>query len=157
MGQESIKIGYVNVQRVVNSSSSGKLAKENFQAEVKKVESNLLKTKKELELLESDFKRKSLLLNEKEKKNLQRNLQKRIRDYQMTMRDKQEELREREREMTTAFLKTVHSIVVQLGKAENFSFIMQKEQFMYSNNSMDLTDKIIKLVDIQSKNRLNKK
>ena len=157
LGQEPIKIGYVDVQRVGNSSNSGRLAKEKFQAEVKRVEAGLRKKEKELERMKSDLEKKALLLNEKERRNLERDYQRRVRSYQIKMRDHQEELREREKESVMRVLKGIHQVVLELGKKEKFSFIMSKAQLLYADQTVDLTDRVIKLINSRIENRVKKK
>jgi outer membrane protein len=157
LGQEPIKIGYVDVQRVGSSSNAGRIAKEKFQVEVKRVETGLLKKKKELERMKSDIEKKSLLMNELERRNLKRDYQRSVRSYQIKMRDYQEELRERENEIVALVLKDIQQVVVELGRKEKFSFIMQKEQFIYADQTVDLTDRVIKLVNSRTENRVKKK
>ncbi|MGH7830570.1 MAG: OmpH family outer membrane protein, partial [Candidatus Binatia bacterium] len=41
--QDKIKIGFIDIQRAISESQSGKKAREKFQAEVKKAEGGLLK------------------------------------------------------------------------------------------------------------------
>jgi Skp family chaperone for outer membrane proteins len=51
--QEKIKIGYIDLQRAISESDAGKKAKDNFQSDVKRVESDLLKEKQEIERIEN--------------------------------------------------------------------------------------------------------
>ena len=49
--QERIKIGFIDVQRVISESQAGKKAKERFQAQIKKAEADAAKQKQDLERL----------------------------------------------------------------------------------------------------------
>ena len=53
--QERMKIGYIDVQRVIAESQSGKRAKERFQVQVKKAEADVQKERQDLERLKSDL------------------------------------------------------------------------------------------------------
>ena len=75
--QERMKIGYIDVQRVIAESQSGKRAKDRFQAQVKKAEADVQKERQEVERLKSDLDKKGPLLKEEERRNMEADLQKR--------------------------------------------------------------------------------
>jgi Skp family chaperone for outer membrane proteins len=62
--QERVKIGFIDLQRAIMESASGKKAKARFEAQVKKAESDLLKEKQELERLKADLDKKGPLLKD---------------------------------------------------------------------------------------------
>ena len=49
--QEKIKIGYIDIQKVISESQAGKRARDRFQAQVKKAESDIIKERQEIERL----------------------------------------------------------------------------------------------------------
>jgi Skp family chaperone for outer membrane proteins len=64
--QDKVKIGFIDIQRAISESQSGKRAKERFQAQVKKAEADLLKEKAEIERLKTDLDKKGPLLKDEE-------------------------------------------------------------------------------------------
>ena len=146
-GQQNFKVGYIDIQAAISESQAGKAAKENFQAEVKKIEAGLLKEKEELERLKTSIDRKGLLLKEEERKNLEREFQRRYRNYQRTMQDHQQDLREREKEMTAKILNELQEITVTLGQTENYTLILSRDEVLYANPGADLTGKVVQLYD----------
>ncbi|MBI2987246.1 MAG: OmpH family outer membrane protein [Deltaproteobacteria bacterium] len=143
--QETLKIGVVDIQRVISESEAGKAAKEKFQSQVKKVEANLLKEKQEVEKLKGDLDRKSALLKEEDRRNLEKEIQRRERGYLLSARDSQEELRQREGEMTAEVFKDIVKIVGDVGKGEKFSLIVERSQIPYSDDAIDITKKVVDL------------
>lgn len=143
--QEKVRIGYIDLQRAINESQAGKKAKERFEAEVKRVEADLLKERQEVERLKSDFDKRNSLLKEEERRNLEKDFQRRYLGYQRTMRDYQEELRQKEGEMTTEILKDLEKIVTEVGKTEKFTLIFERAQLLYSDQGIDITNKVIEL------------
>ena len=141
--QEKLKIGVVDVRRVLSESQSGKTAYEKFRTQVKKVEADLLKEKQEVEKLKSDFDKKSPLMNEEDRRNLEKEIQKRERGYVLSTRDFEQELRQREGEMTDAILKDIGKIVDEMGKAEKFSLILERSQVPYRDDAIDVTKRVI--------------
>lgn len=143
--QEKVKIGFIDIQKAITTSEAGKRAKEKFAAQLKKAEEDLLKEKQGVERMKSDLEKKGLLLKEEERRNLEREFQRRYMGYQRSTRDFQEELRQREGEMTAEILKDLEGIVTGIGKKEKFTLILERSQFLYSDQGIDITDKVIEL------------
>jgi len=146
-GQEKMKIGFVDLEKAIQSSKAGKNTKTKFQAQVKKIEANLLKEKAGLEKFRADAEKKGLLLKEGEKRNLEREFQRKLRDYQVRMRDSQEELRQREREAMDNILKEIANVVSEVGKKEKFTLILTRSQMLYVDQGVDITKKVVDLYD----------
>ena len=151
--QDRVKIGFIDVQRAINESQAGKRARDKFQAQVKKAETDLLKEKQELERLKSEFDKKSPLLKEDERRNMEVDLQKRVVNYQRAMGDQQQELKQKEGEMTGDILKELEKIVTEVGKAEKFTIILEKSQILYSDQATDITSKVIEAFNSRSKSK----
>ena len=143
--QEKLKIGVVDIQRVISESQAGKAAKDKFQTQVKKIEADLLREKQTVEKMKSDFEKKSALMNEEDRRNQEKEIQKRERGYVLGMRDSEQELRQREGEMTSEIFKGIVKIVGEMGKGEKFSVIFERSQVPYSDDAIDVTKKIIEL------------
>ncbi len=141
--QERMKIGYIDVQRVIAESQSGKRAKERFQAQVKKAEADVQKERQDLERLKSDLDKKGPLLKEEERRSMEADLQKRSVVLQRTMNDYQQDLRQKESEIMSDILKEVEQIVNEVGKAEKFTLIFERSQIIYSDQGIDITSKVI--------------
>jgi outer membrane protein len=141
--QERVKIGFIDVQRAISESQAGKRAKEKFQAQIKKAEGDLLKEKSELERLKADLDKKGPLLKDEERRNLEAELQRRYTNYQRGMTDQQQDLRQKESEMTADILKQLEKIVNEVGKAEKFTLILERSQVLYSDQGIDITNRVI--------------
>ncbi len=141
--QERLKIGFIDVQRVIAESNAGKRAKDRFQAQIKKVEADLLKERQDLERLKGDIDKKGPLLKEEERRNLEADFQKRSVNLQRSMGDYQEELRQKEGAMMSELLKELEGVVADFGKAEKFTIILERSQILYSDQGTDVTQKVI--------------
>lgn len=145
--QEGVKIGFVDLDRALNESRAGRSALEKLQANVKETESSLLKEKQELERLRSDIDKKGLLLREEERRNLEMEFQRRVRNYQRGMRDSQEELNQRKNELMADILKGLEKVVTEIGKKEKFTLILERSQVLYTDQGVDITDTVLKRYD----------
>ena len=144
-GQEKMKIGIVDIETAIKNSNAGKSAKARFETQIKKVEASLMKEKNGLEKFKADAEKKGLLLKEGEKMNLEREFQRRLRDYQVRMRDSQEELRARERQVMNNILKQIAGVVSEVGKKEKFTLILTRNQMLYVDQGVDITQKVIEI------------
>ena len=149
--QDRVKIGFIDVQRAISESQAGKRAKDRFQAQVKKAEGDMLKEKSELERLKNDLDKKGPLMKEEERRNLEADLQKRYVAYQRTAGDYQQELRQKESEMMGDILKELEQIVNEVGKAEKFTLILERSQILYSDQGIDITNKVIEVYNSRTK------
>ena len=149
--QDRVKIGFIDIQRAISDSNAGKRAKERFQAQVKKAEAELLKEKNELERLKADLDKKGPLMKEEERRNLEGDLQRRYVNYQRTMTDQQQELRQKEGALTGDILKELEKIVNEIGKSDKFTLILERNQILYSDQGIDVTNKVIEVFNSRNK------
>ena len=149
--QDRVKIGFIDIQRAISDSNAGKRAKERFQAQVKKAEAELLKEKTELERLKADLDKKGPLMKEEERRNLEADLQRRYVNYQRTMTDQQQELRQKEGALTGDILKELEKIVNEIGKSDKFTLILERNQILYSDQGIDVTNKVIEVFNSRNK------
>jgi outer membrane protein len=147
---QQIKVGLIDVQKVLSESNAGKKARENFQVQVKKAEGNLLRQKQELEKLKADMDKRGPLLKEDDRKNLEKELQRKYVAYQQDMRDSQEELQQKERAMTAEILKELETVVTEVGKGEKFTLILERSQLLYGDQAVDITNKVVELYNSRS-------
>jgi outer membrane protein len=141
--QERIKIGFVDIQRVISESQAGKRARERFQAQVKKAESDVIKERQDLERMKAELDKKGPLLRDEERRNLEADLQKRSVNLQRAMSDHQQELQAKNNAMMSEILKELEKIVTEVGKAEKFTLILERSQILYSDQGIDITSKVI--------------
>jgi outer membrane protein len=149
--QEKIKIGYIDIQKVISESQAGKRARDRFQAQVKKAEADILKERQDIERLKSDLEKKGPLLKDEERRNIEIDLQKRSVNLQRSMSDHQQELQVKNNEMMSDILKELEKIVNEVGRAEKFTLILERSQILYSDQGIDITSKVIETYNTRAK------
>jgi len=149
--QEKVKIGYIDIQRVISESQAGKRARDRFQAQVKKAEGDILKERQDIERLKSDLDKKGPLLKDEERRNLEADLQKRSVILQRSMSDHQQDLQVKNNEMMSEILKELEKIVNEVGKAEKFTLILERSQILYSDQGIDITSKVVETYNSRAK------
>jgi outer membrane protein len=149
--QERIKIGFIDIQRIIAESQAGKKAKDRFQAQVKKAEADVQKERQDLERLKGDLDKKGPLLKEEERRNLEADFQKRSVSLQRTMGDYQQDLQRKNNEMMAEILKELEQVVTEIGKAEKFTLILERSQILYSDQATDITSRVIEVYNSRVK------
>ena len=151
LAQERIKIGFIDIQRIIAESQAGKKAKDRFQAQVKKAEADVQKERQDLERLKGDLDKKGPLLKEEERRNLEADFQKRSVSLQRTMGDYQQDLQRKNNEMMAEILKELEQVVTEVGKAEKFTLILERSQILYSDQATDITSRVIEVYNSRVK------
>jgi len=151
--QERVRIGFVDIQRVIAESAAGKRAKDRFQAQIKKAEADVIKERQDLERIRSDLDKKGPLLKDEERRNMEADFQKRSVNLQRTMGDYQQDLRQKENEMMSDILKELEGVVSDVGKTEKFTVILERSQILYSDQGTDITNKIIEAYNSRAKSK----
>lgn len=147
--QERIKIGYIDLRKAVEESDAGKRAKEKLQAEAKKAEAEMVKERQQLEQMQGELEKKGRLLKEEELRNLEREFQRRRVGYERRMQEWQLDLRQRNEEMASEIARDLVKVVAEVGKTEQFTLILERSNILYSDQGIDITDKVMGLYNRQ--------
>ncbi len=153
-----MKVGIVDLMKVLNESDSGKKAKSDLEALIKSKQSVLDEKGKEIEKLKADLEKQSSVLSADAKKSKEENLEKLMREYQRLVADSQNEVKKRERELTGDILKEIRVIVDKMGEESGYTIILENADGLglYSKKDINLTDAVIKKYNESSKAK-NKK
>jgi outer membrane protein len=146
---EEYKLGYVDIQKVVAESSAGKEATDQFRKEAEKLKDDILHEKEEIEKLDQVLQKQSMMLSDSARRDKEKDLLRRQRDYERMVKDSKTELQIREAELTNDILEEIIPIVQDYGKKNGFDIVFEKSQriLLYTDSSLDLTDKIIAIYD----------
>jgi outer membrane protein len=149
---DSMKLGYVDLQKALNLSAAGKAAKDKMKAKFKNYETDVQKKQEELKKLKEDLEKQAMLLSAEARAVKERDYQQKVKDYQRLTKDIQEELQQTDAEFTRKILEEIFKVVQQIGKQEGYSIILEKTEssILYANEGIDMTDRVIQAFDKQS-------
>ena len=147
------KIGYVDLQKALNMSSEGKAAKEKIKTQVQGYDAEVQQLQEELQKMKQDLEKQAMLLSEEARNSKERDYQQKVKDYQRFTKDIQEELQQTDADLTRKILEDILKVVVKLGKTESYTLILEKTEssIVYADESIDITDKVIKQFDDEYK------
>lgn len=155
--QEKLKIGYIDLRKAIQESQAGKKAKDKFQAEVKRAETEMAKERQQLEQMQGDLEKKARLLKEEELRNLEREFQRRRAGYERARQEWQVELRQRDEEMASQIARDLEKVAAEVGKNEQFTLILERGNILYSDQAIDITDKVVELYNRQGTGKTSPK
>jgi outer membrane protein len=147
--QGAPKIAYVDLQRALNESDAGKKAKEEFKVQVDKLQAQLKKQKDEIDNLKDQLEKKSLVMKEEERSNLEEEYRKKLRDFERNYKDSQADLQKKDNELTGAIIRDLQDVIRSYGERENYTLILEagSTAVLYGAKSADVTDAIIREYD----------
>jgi len=150
-GASEYKIAFVDLQEALNLCKAGQDAKEDFAKKVGKAEEKLSSQQEELKRLKEILEKQSTMLSEEARKQKERDYQTRIRDFKRLYQDSQDELKAQDGEITKEILQELVTVVQKYGKEKGFTFILERSEsaLLYADESMNLTEQIIKIYDGQ--------
>jgi outer membrane protein len=144
------KIGVVDIYKAVNDSEQGKKAKAELESMIKSKQSALESKGRAIEKLRSEIEQQGDVLSADAKKNKAEEYERLTREYQRNMTDSQNEVRKKESELTGRIIKKVGEIVIGLGQEGKYTLILEKQQILFADSSLDLTDTVINRLDSTS-------
>jgi len=156
-GANVAKIAILDSQKVLNESLLGKKMKDelekigtNFAADLEARGKEIQKLQNELKQL-SSLEKTSSVANKEEFDKKTRALEIKIYDFKRLQKKYQNELTEEDRKRYIYTTKLIQEIVDEIGKKEGYLLIKDKHGASYFPKDMDITDKVIKLLDSRFK------
>lgn len=145
----SIKIGVIDIKRIINNSKYGQEVMEQLQKKYNELSSKLEAKAKEVELLREEIEKKGSLWSQEVREKKQNEYQKLLRELRSLQEDSQYEMQEYEKKMLDPVFKELEIVLKDFVQKEKYDLIFEKNQpgIYYSSSQIDLSAKIIELFD----------
>lgn len=147
--QSPVRIGYVDVQRVLARSSAGVAAREQIEREKAVMQKEVDAKRAELEKLREELDKKGMLLSAETRRERQETLERKVRDLRRLIDDFQKELEKKEQGLLQKVLSDISGVVERYGKQRGYLVIVEKRGagVLYGSPEADVTDEIVKAYD----------
>lgn len=145
---QELKIGFVNLDRVLRDAAMAKAAQAKLEGEFTKREKELLDSEARLKTASDRFDRDTAALGESERVRRQRELVDQDRELQRKRREFQEDLNQRKNEELSSVLDKANRVVKQIFDQDKYDLIVQEAVF--AGPRVDITDKVIKAMNAGS-------
>lgn len=143
-----VKLGVMNVQKIIVGCKAGKTAKERFDVKMKDLQSTFSDEEADLKKLQAEIKKKSSVWSEEKKAEKVREFQKSGRELQAKTEDARYEMKQLQDKELEPILKALEKVVEKYGKDEGYTMILDsKNGVIFFDNTIDLSDSIVKLLD----------
>jgi len=148
----SIRIAYIDVQRVLARSSAGVAAREQLEREKSVMQKEMDGKRQELEKLRDELEKKGPLMTADARRDKQEVFERKRRDAARMMDDFQKELEKKEQTLLQRVLQELSGVIEKVGKDRGFYIIVEKRgaSVLYASPDADLTDEIIRAYDQQA-------
>jgi outer membrane protein len=144
------KIGIVDVQRILETSTPGKNAQAQIKAVKEKMEQDLKMIGSEIDELRKRLEREAMVMSKEMRDEKEREARIKLNDFKTKQKRYRTELQSLEKELLAKLQDDIMKLVADIGKKEGYLLIINKFGVMYSPNSIDITDKLIQQLNALS-------
>ncbi|MGH8853933.1 MAG: OmpH family outer membrane protein [Telluria sp.] len=139
------RIGFVATERLMTESKMAKTADARIQSEFSKRQKVVEETVTKLKQMSEKFDNEAVGLNDVERSRRARELLNMDKDVQRMQREFQEDLMQRKNEERAAIATRAYKIIEQVAEQEKLDAVLAEAA--WSSPRIDITDKILKLLD----------
>lgn len=141
---DTLKVGFIDLQRVLLESEAGKKAKVDLEALEKSKKTGIDEKVKAVNKIEEELGKQGSVLSADARKAKEEEMERHQRDIQRLVADARAELQKKETELTDAILKDISEVVDSYLKEEGYTIIFRSEVILAARKELDLTDAILK-------------
>jgi outer membrane protein len=138
------KIGIVDLQRAVSTSDYGKSAQAEIKKERDKMLQELQEKGAEIEALGKQLERESMVMSNQKREEKEREFRIKQNDFRLLSKKNNQKMQDLQKGLFNTVVKDVFALAEEIGKKEGYLLIIRSESVMYSPDSIDITDQIIK-------------
>jgi len=141
----SMKIGYVNTERILREAAPAVRAQRKIEAEFQKRDQELAKVADQLKRMQDDIEKNSVTMSEAQRRNREREFGELNREFQRKQREFREDLNQRRNEELAQVVEQANRVINQIAEQEKFDLVLQDA--VYRSPRIDITDKVIKALE----------
>ena len=139
------KVGYINLQRLVNESKMGKDAKDDILKMRQTKQAAVDKNLSDINNLRDFINKKGDKLPATERRDKVELLQKMYKDYQRLVADAKEDITREDRQLVAIILEKANDILKNVAKSKNYGIILKDPNAIgYLDPDVDITDLVLK-------------
>lgn len=157
IGQEAFKFGVVDLKRVLDNYYKYTEAGNVVKAGQQRLSEDLAVIEEEIKTLQEKLEKTKLFVEKAQTANLETEIQTKQQEYQRVLSRGNQALFDKEQELLAPIFTELREHISDVGKAENYDLIIDKQAALYFNEKYDLTDKLIELINKDAKKAEPKK
>jgi len=148
---DSLKIGYVDAQKVLDNTKAGKKSKDSMEEFVKSRQKIIDLDESEIKQLQDDLTRQTAVLSPDARREKEESLQRKVMEYQRRAGDMNKEVQMKKKEVLDKFNDDLEAVVKKVAEHGGYSYVIDRNAeggvLLYAKESFDLTDEVIKEIE----------
>ncbi len=142
-GADAVKIGVVDLQKVLEVSNAGKAAQSELKAQRDKMQTDLKQRGTEIQEIETRMKREAMVMSKEAREQKEREHRIKVSDFQALQRKYQSDLQDVERKLMGQLQAEISGLVGEMAKKDGYTMIISNIGVLYSQPAVDLTERLI--------------
>jgi len=144
---QTIRIGVVDMQQVLNQSERGKATKQKLDQDRDARQKELDARQQEVMKMQADLEKQAPVLSEQAKREKGEALQRKVRDIRRLAEDANRDFEKRLGETEADLTREIVKVVQEYGKDQGYSIVLERSMLPYVSPAADVTPEIIKRFD----------
>jgi len=154
-----VRVGFVDIQRVLARSSAGVAAREQLEKEKAAMQRQVDSQRGDIEKLRDELEKKGQLLSVDARREKQEQLERKVRDARRLVDDLQGTLQKKEEALLAKVLQDVSGLIQKVSKDRGYGLVLERQRssILYATPESDLTDDVLRAYDDETKKAAGKK
>ena len=140
---DGTKIGVVDLQKIMQTSTQMKTIKEKLEKEFKPRRDKLVAMEDGLKKDMEKFKRDSSIMGQSQKKDLEKSIVTTQQQFEREGQQYQQELSTAHNEAMEEFYNKIRAAIAKVAESDKFDVVLQKDAAPFSSDKLDVTAKVM--------------
>lgn len=149
--EEKLRVGVLDMRKVMMESKPGQQYRAELEKMVKERREKLTKEESGLKSLQEKFEKDKLVMNDKQKEQRQKEIDDKAAALQKALQEAQQQVSKRDSELSGEARNAVTEIIADVAKKEKLSMVVDRNQFVWAEEQVDITDQVAKAYEAKAK------
>jgi len=155
---EGLRVAVIDVNKILNDSEAGQAAKKKMEARYEELKKTIDAKQEEARKIKEEIDKQKVMVGKEKLKEKEDALQAKLNELRQLTQEGERDMQTRQGELTREVLKSVEAKVDVVVKADKLDLVLEKSAgVVYSNESMDITQRVLTLVNGDGKATPEKK
>lgn len=150
---QTMKIGYIDLERIQQSYKGFKDAQSEFQKTVKESQDRVRLMQEELEALKQKYEARKLMMTEEKRREDERFILQKEQDLLQHIQATQQDLAQKELSLTKPLQEKIFNVVSTIAKDQNYTYVLDASALIYVDplRASDLTAQVLEELEKEVK------
>lgn len=144
---ESGKIGYVDIKKVFDNYEKAKKIEQDFRKEVMDEQKNIDKMQEDIRKMQEDYEKKKSMMKPEEQAKKESEIKSKIQEFSQKWNEVSKKLDEKGKGLESQIIDEIKKAIGDYAKKNGYSIVIDSRFILYGENTLDLTDEIIKTLN----------